>query len=396
MLFGCGEAPGHEELDRGQPFVGRSGDWINEGLGNLRGEWRGGMRDPFRKPPECIGCPLYQKGVGFVPGAAYGDRLWISNVRRCLAENETPEEKAASTAHCVRAFLEPELAMARPRTLLLIGGDALAAVTGLTQMIEYHGSTWNRAEIDEVRRTLNVPAPALPETIHTVVASLHPSFAMHLVVPQFRPSIRLTVARARRWSERSEGPTRPWKFSLDPTPDEFAAYLDTNEAVAVDVETPHEDWKKIEIAGFSAVDGHAMVVDWKEPFVEIAREFLGRPGVWKVAHNASFDRNAFAASDVEVEPPVWNTIDVASLLNPPFKGAAKTKWLNLPASAIRLIDGLFNWKNPDRPGVRAMYRAAWPWVPEFQHPKLYNAVDVIVTRLLRRAQEEALEMEGML
>lgn len=396
MLYVCGERPGEDEVERGLPFVGRSGEWIDAGLGPARGASRGGLHPPFRKPPECAGCPLQHKGRGFVPGAAFGDRLWISNVRRCLADDETPDEKAASTAHCVRAYLEPELAQAEPKTLLLIGGDALAAVVGLTEMQRYHASVWHRAEIDEVRRALNVASPALPPTLHTVVTTMHPAFAMRVGLPQLKPSITLTTARARRWSERSEGPHRAWSFSLEPSPDDLIAYLDTDEPVAIDVETPRDDHRKIDIAGFGARPGHAMVVPWTEPFIEIARDFMGREGVWKIGHNFAFDRAAFAAYDIEVAPPVWDTIQAAALLNPPFREASKHRWLNLPTCAMRLLDGIFNWKDAERPAVRAMYRAAFPGVPEWQHARLYNGIDVAVTRLLKGAQEVVLREEGML
>lgn len=396
-LFVCGEAPGPNECERGSPFVGRSGDWLNAGLGNDRGSQPVRFWPALQKPPECDGCPLREKGCSFVPGFGDPRRVFVSNVRRCLADDETPEEKAASTAHCVKAFLAPELARVKPRSLLLIGGDALAAITGLRDVGKYHGSVWHRAEIDEVRRTLGIVAPLIPDSLHTITATLHPAFAMRAGLPQLKPSIIATIARAMRWSERPAGPRRDWTFILEPTPDDVAAYLgDAKDRVAVDVETLHDDHSTITMIGFSARDGEALVTPWTHEARGVVAEFLARRDVLKVFHNGPFDRTALAGRyGIEVAQPIRDTINRAALLHPPFKQAEKHRWLNLPTCTLRLIDGMFNWKDPERPEVKAMYRAAWPHVPEWLHSRLYNAVDNIMTRLLDGAQEQALTMEGM-
>src|SRR5213593_940613 len=395
-LFVCGERPGHEEEQRGEPFVGASGGWIDKGLGMARG---GADRlwPPFEKPPACAGCHLEHKGGPFVPGVGSFDQVFVSNVRKCMYEDETPAERETSVAHCARAYLEAELVRAAPRALLLVGGDALKTISGLKDTERYHASVWTRAEVDEIRRALgHSGVPALPPTLHTISVTLHPAYAMRAGLPQLRPSITLAVARALRWAGRPAGPARDWTFNLEPTPDDLAAYLDTREPVAVDVETPHDDFECIELCGFSARDGHAMVVEWREPYIEITRAFLGRGDVRKVLHNGAFDRKAFAAYGIKVAPPVWDTIQAAALLHPPFRGAEKHRWLNLFTCAARLIDGLPNWKDTERSETRALYRAAYPRVPNFMHPKLYNAADVIVTRRLRDAQEIVLREEGMI
>jgi len=396
-LFVIGERPDPDEVEAGAPFVGRSGDWLNAGLGNNRGSNPVRMWPPFGKPPECQGCPLVDKGKSFVPGFGDPTSVFVSNVRRCLCEDETPEEKAASITHCVRAYLVPEVAAVKPSALLTVGADALLAVTGLKDIGRYHGSIWHRAEIDEVRRALGLESALLPESLHTVTATLHPAFAMRAGLPQLRPSITAAIARAKRWSERPAGPIRNWSFMLDPTPDDVAAYLDTDEPVAVDVETPYDDHTTINLVGFSARDGEALVTPWSIEVREIVADFLGREEVWKIGHNFAFDRTAFLDRyGINVTPPIWDTIQGAALLHPPFKQAEKHRWLNLATCAIRMIDGLFNWKEHERPEVKAMYRAAFPKVPEWQHPRLYCGVDVIVTRLLKHAQEDALKFEGML
>lgn len=397
-LFVIGEAPGPDECERGDPFVGRSGDWINPGLGGTRkyGPAADRMWAMFRKPTLCMGCSLEWKGRSFVPGSG-DEKVMISNVRKCLHENETDEEKAASIPHCTRAYLEAELAKANPRAILLIGGDALTFVTGLKDGQRYHGSVWHRAEIDEIRRTLGATALPLPPNTHTVVFSLHPAFAMHAVIPQLKPSIQTAVARARRWSERSTGPTRDWTFNLEPTPDDLIAYLDSNEETSIDVETDTTNHKRILLVGVSNTPNTAVVAAWTPEVAQVMREFLARTDVLKIGHNYNgFDRHAFAAYGIETAEPIWDTMPAAALLNPPFKGAERMRLLNLAACVIRMIDGIPNWKNPEKPETQAWYRAAFPQVNPYMHPRLYCGVDVIATRLLKAAQAETLANLGML
>lgn len=395
-LMIIGERPGPEECEKGDPFIGRSGDWIGAGLGGERVTGEHAMRlwKPYNKPVTCLGCPLYDKGQSFVPGCG-NERVFVSNVRRCLHEGETEDEWIASKVQCVRAHLEAELEAAQPRALLLVGDDALHAVTGLKGSQKYHMSVWHRAAVDEIRRALGVTVPALPPSIHTVVFTLHPAHAMRAGIPQLKPTITLSVLRAKRWAERTAGLSMDWHFDLDLTPDDLAEYLAGVTSAAVDVETDHEDHSKIVLCGASARDGHAVSTPWTPDFIEVWREFLSRPGVVKWLHNSPFDRKAFAAWGVEVVPPVRDTIQMAALLHPPFKGAERMRWLNLPSCSMRMIDGLANWKDTEKPETRAYFRAMFPHVPEFLHSRLYNGIDCIVTRMLAQIQEETLKMEGM-
>lgn len=396
-LFVIGERPGPEEVERGEPFIGRSGDWLNPGFGGMRVTGPEALKlwEPFRKPVLCLGCSLYDKGLSFVPGAG-NERLFVSNTRRCLHEAETEMEWTASVAHCA-GLLQSEMERIQPRALLLVGGDALKSLTGLDDPLKFHGSVWHRAAIDEIRQTLGVFTPLIPSSVHTIVFSLHPAYAMRRGVPQLRPSIKSAVVRAMRWSERLAGPSfSDWSVGLEPTPDELASYLlDGEGPVIFDIETEHENHAAITLCGASARDRHALVTAWTEPFIGIWREFFAGPRL-KVAQNSPFDRNGLAAWGIEVAPPVEDTLHRGALLHPPFDEAEKMRWLNLPTMALRMLDGLANWKETEKPETRAFYRAMFPRVPEWLHARLYNGIDNIVTRLLYDAQEEALAMEGML
>lgn len=154
----------------------------------------GRVFEPFRKPAACIGCPEAANGRRFVPGIGELDeceqfvvaeqpgenedregtplvgkmgqtvekacggwgKVFRTNIRKCLARSRDPEDRAKSIAHCVRAYLEPEMERVlnhRPTdsvSLTLIGGDATKAYMGIG-IQKYHGSTWTRAEAAAIR-----------------------------------------------------------------------------------------------------------------------------------------------------------------------------------------------------------------------------------------------------
>ena len=115
----CSCAPAaHPRL---RPFVGKSGKKMDVGIGGSR------------------------------------DGVFITNVRKCAppSQPETDEEKAASIDHCVRAYLEPELAAiaeaqaARGRkraAIQPIGADATRLLFGRGNMQKLHGSVFSRRE----------------------------------------------------------------------------------------------------------------------------------------------------------------------------------------------------------------------------------------------------------
>ena len=86
------------------------------------------------------------------------DGIFITNVRKCApSREETEEEKAASISHCVRNYLEPELAAVaaahkeagRTRAAFQpIGADATRLIMGRGNMQKFHGSVFSRAERD--------------------------------------------------------------------------------------------------------------------------------------------------------------------------------------------------------------------------------------------------------
>jgi len=238
---------------------------------------------------------------------------------------------------------------------------------------------------------------ALPPKCHTIVASLHPSFAMH-GLPQFWGSIYTAIQRAERWAGKEEGPARPRAADLllDPTPDELASYLDGATFLSVDVETPREDRYTIELCGVSKGSGSGIVFPWREPHISIMREVLEASNVAKVGHNFSFDDIAFRAAGIRMGGTIIDTIQAAALLWPPFREARRRRWSALTTCCCRVLDFVPMWKHPEDPTTQAFYRAAFPTIPDWQHPRLYCALDCIYTGALWPRLRALLEQEGML
>jgi hypothetical protein len=92
----------------------------------------------------------------------------------------------------------------------------------------------------------------LPLKCHTVTATFHPSFAMH-GMSQFWGPIYTAIQRAQRWAARETGPARPpcEGLLLDPTPDDVADYVKDARVLSVDLETPRDNRRVIDLCGVS-------------------------------------------------------------------------------------------------------------------------------------------------
>lgn len=154
---------------------------------------RGSLWPAFRKPAACAGCPEENNRRRFVPGTGELDecenliiaeqpgenedregeplvgktgqtveravggwaKVFKTNVRKCLGKSKDRDVRDRAIAHCVRAYLVPEIervCRGRPNdsiVLTLIGGDATRAFLGIG-INKYHGSTFTRAEAESI------------------------------------------------------------------------------------------------------------------------------------------------------------------------------------------------------------------------------------------------------
>ena len=159
----------------------------------------------------------------------------------------------------------------------------------------------------------------LPPAFHTVVCSLHPAHAMR-GLPQLRPSIMQTMARAAQWADRERGPDRKMKLLLlDPTPEAVEDYLRGKKLVAIDIETPRDDNSQINRVGVSVEVGTAACFEYEARFFPVLRALLSDPTITKVGHNfCGFDNKAFSLNGMPAVWPVMDTIQAEALLRPPL------------------------------------------------------------------------------
>jgi len=122
-LMIIGEAPGKEEDERGIPFVGRAGKLLRKVLKEA------GLKE-----------------------------FYITNVVKCRPpDNRTPLKKEVES--CL-PFLERQIAILKPKIILVLGNTALKSVTG------------------ENYKLANVRGKILEISQKQILPSFHPSFAM--------------------------------------------------------------------------------------------------------------------------------------------------------------------------------------------------------------------------
>lgn len=172
-LMIVGEAPRPQEARQGVPFVGPSGELLNETLREL--------------------------GID-------RDRVWISNVVKVwpLTRSGRSVRTRPPTAAEQRAswpFFERELEIIRPKVLVLLGGTAAKAVLGKNFKITAERGEWREGP-------LGIPA----------LATYHPSYVLRLqgmdpargaeVLAQFKRDLQRAVERAGLLNGGSEGRQR--------------------------------------------------------------------------------------------------------------------------------------------------------------------------------------------
>ena len=133
-LMIIGEAPGGEEDLCGLPFVGASGNLLNEMLSSL--------------------------------GFTRENNVYITNVipwRPPGNRNPTPEE----VTFCL-PYLIQHIRIIRPKLLLLLGGLAGSSLLGKVESIAKYRGKWNELELNDAGKVLKIPC----------LATFHPSYLL--------------------------------------------------------------------------------------------------------------------------------------------------------------------------------------------------------------------------
>lgn len=361
-----GEAPGGEEIKVDRPFVGPSGEMLNNGLGGGR--------------------PLVR----------------VENIRRCLPpEGESEATRRASIAHCTRVHLVPELEkLPEVRSVLLVGADALQWGIGLHAytwknehgtaihepgIMQYTGSMFERAEADAILANPEIDGCRMvpwPAKTHTITVTVHPAFALR-GQPRFKVEILTNIRRAWNAANMPSPPPRASRYTINFTyqPSDLA---NIPEEFITDVETL-EPSNRIDVACVTEGPYKVHVFDWTPGFKNAMEALLISPGKTKVGHNFSFDIQAFMDDGISPVGPFRDTIVAAARIWPPMpqkrlaeiaaKDKIPVKWLSLDRVVLRCLPWWAYWKRPETRATRAFYRAAFPEIHPGNYKKLYNGLD---------------------
>lgn len=222
-----GEAAGGEEIEKGEPFVGGAGGWLNS-LARASRVSRSrvniintiGCRPPKNEYPTSPQFPIIaQAETGHTVSQADG---------------------YAAVAYCAKHHLWPAIAKLKPSKIIAFGDQALRAVTNRQGVLTWRGSPLPlRGHVAEGPR---------------VVPTLHPAYLMRnaglfsVAAQDLRRSLRLPPENYNLWG----GPKDVEEFRL-----QFAG-----QPISFDFEW--DSYGNVSICGLSARTGSALVVDFNE------------------------------------------------------------------------------------------------------------------------------------
>lgn len=312
----------------------------------------------IEKPLECLGCPLYQSGRGFVPDEMHEDapitliaqnpgeqeelegrplvgrsgtlcvnsigkygydrqKLNLMNVLKCRwnGGNELPPQPVRQQAieHCTKAYLYPELAKVKSNVVALLGDVALETLVPNKEGIEEGIDKWRGSYWVEEHGPLKGKK---------VIATIHPAAIFRKL--RYRTASRSDFARtAREASKASMVVSYQDHFRTAVTPQEFLATLEALSAekkrIALDVETDKEKPfdATLYVIGIAWSKQDAMNVRWKEcqgfsaEILQAVQEYQG-----EIITATPFDASVLYLAGVDPFP--WDKLQCVTLLHSRF------------------------------------------------------------------------------
>ena len=322
-----GEAPGAEEDSVGKPFVGAAGRFFNKHMLRAAGIDR--------------------------------DEIYITNAVKCRPpNNKTPT--IVEIRKC-RRYLEEEIAIVKPKVIVLLGNAALhsvIAVKGGAAPQDGKGSKGAVSGITKWRGKLMWHR----EFSCYVVATFHPSGLMRKFQFGLRYDLDLAIEdlelAQRAVSKRVVDMVEPKIYFAD-TKDKAVRVLQgvqKSAVVAFDIETTglseHDTF-----VGFSVSDREdrgffvdASLLNYKEVDKSF-REFLSNNNILKVLHNVEFDERYLRMNGYSFSKNYVDTMVAAALLDENFtKGLKDLTWRYLPFGGYDLqmaetLKSIGGWKN---------------------------------------------------
>ena len=276
-----GRDPGEQEDKMGRPFVGRSGQLLNELL---------------------QAADLKREDV------------YISNICKCRPPGNrphTPEERSAC-----RVYLDQEITKVQPKVIITLGGDALEALTGQTQMMKLAGKVFNV-------KNKNTGFSC------QVFAGVHPSYILRNAGYKER-ALKHFENFGR--TLRGEAPERsPVKYITVQTIEQFRkfmAQMRKQKIIVFDTETTGFDFlnDRILCYSFSWKENTAVVLPllgykeaaiWtEEELAEIntaLKEIYADPTIMWIAQNITFDSKFLKTAEIECAGPIEDTMQLQAL-----------------------------------------------------------------------------------
>lgn len=198
-LLLLGEAPGEEEEKAGKPFIGASGQLLNNLLhiaGFKREQFH--VTNVFAARPPGNDLKAWTLTKTDLKRAGYQEcgRLPQINKRYLHPERE-----------CELQRLGVELAEIKPHLIIALGGTALWALSGDSRITQHRGNFFQ-----PTYKNIDWPCTAL--------ATFHP--AMVLRAWDNRPIVWADFLKARRWLDGTLPPPLKRKLWINPTPEEIA------------------------------------------------------------------------------------------------------------------------------------------------------------------------------
>lgn len=290
------------------------------------------------------------------------------------------------------------IAESQAKVAVVLGGDALSRVMGVSGIEKWRGYLMSRSERQPSTRTkievayyktsnaargikkgdprqvkvkVSEVCP-IPECVQHIIPTLHPAAVLRAGLSPI-PAFAADLGRVGRALRNELIPYRS-AYEESPVPPLYASQytaIDCGGAVAFDIETPRTEsrYKAIERIGIADAI-NTWTAPWDAGTKAAASDQLSRASV-RVAHNIAFDAPVLRQHGLEIPEPWFDTMLGAAMLQPDlYKGLNSVASLQL-----------------DRPR----------WKHEADdRPAYYNAQDVSATLELYVQQHAMLKKHGML
>lgn len=276
-----GRDPGEQEDKKGQPFIGRSGQLLNELL-------------------QAAG--LRRKDV------------YISNLVKCRPSENRPHTLEERNA--CRVYLDQEISIVQPKVIITLGGDALEALTGQTQMMKLAGKVFNVKNKNTGFKC-------------QVFAGVHPSYILRNIGYKERALKHFEgFGRTLRGEAQERSSVKYITVQTIEQFRKFMVQMRKQKAIVFDTETTGFDFlnDRILCYSFSWKENTAVVLPllgYKEAIIwtekELAeintalKEIYADPSITWIAQNISFDNKFLITANIHIAGPFEDTMQLQTL-----------------------------------------------------------------------------------